>query len=112
MSVLPRYEVLFAPQPSAASCKFLTSIEMAFQHQVAETNERVMHQAERLKAEATSVAACEEQLQEIEHCVLVFMRENADPGSLSLVGIIVSALCALCRLKILQLEFSYSIIIC
>lgn len=70
---------------------------MAFQHQVAETNERVMHQAERLKAEATSVAACEEQLQEIEHCVLVFLRENADPGSLSLAGIIVSALCALCR---------------
>lgn len=96
-SVPHRYEVLFAPQPSAASCKFLTSIEMAFQHQVAESNERVMHQAERLKAEATSVAACEEQLQEIERCVLVFMRENAEPGSLSLAGIIVSALCALCR---------------
>lgn len=93
-----RYEVLFAPQPSGSSCKFLTTIEMALQHQVAETNERVMHQADRLKTEATSVAACEEQLQEIEHCVLVFLRENADPGSLSLAGIIVSALCTLCRL--------------
>lgn len=62
-----------------------------------------MHQAERLKAEATSVAVCEEQLQEIEHCVLVFLRENADPGSLSLAGIIVSALCALCRLLALLL---------
>lgn len=81
---------------------------MAFQHQVAETNERVMHQAERLKAEATSVAACEEQLQEIEHCILVFMRENADPGSLSLAGIIVSALCALCRLQLLLLWFLYA----
>lgn len=60
-----------------------------------------MHQAERLKAEATSVAACEEQLQEIERCVKVFLRENADPGSLSLAGIIVSALCALCRLLLL-----------
>lgn len=95
--VCRQYEVLFAPQPSGSSCKFLTTIEMALQHQVAETNERVMHQADRLKAEATSVAACEEQLQEIEHCVLVFLRENADPGSLSLAGIIVSALCTLCR---------------
>lgn len=100
-SIRHRYEVLFAPQPSASSCKFLTSIEMAFQHQVAETNERMMHQAERLKAEATSVAASEEQLEEIEHCILVFLRENADPGSLSLAGIIVSALCALCRLLVL-----------
>lgn len=85
---------------------------MAFQHQVAETNDRVMHQAERLKAEATSVAACEEQLQEIEHCVLVFMRENGDPGSLSLAGIIVSALCALCRLQLLLHWLFLSIFCC
>lgn len=92
-----RYEVLFAPQPSGSSCKFLSSVEMTLQHQVADTNERVMHQADRLKAEGTTLAACEEQVQEIEHCIKVFLHENAEPGSLSLAGIITSALCALCR---------------
>ncbi|XP_030266247.1 serine/threonine-protein kinase SMG1 isoform X5 [Sparus aurata] len=92
-----RYEVLFAPQPPAASCQFLSSVELTLQHQVADTNDRVMHQAERLKAEGTTAAACEEQLQEIEHCITVFHRENGEPGSLSLAGIITSALCTLCR---------------
>lgn len=72
-------------------------MELALQHQVAETNERVVHQAERLKAEGTSAAACEEQLTEIEHCITGFLRENDEQGSLSLAGIITSALCALCR---------------
>ncbi|XP_069566221.1 serine/threonine-protein kinase SMG1 isoform X2 [Brachyistius frenatus] len=92
-----QYEVLYAPQPPAASCQFLSSVELTLQHQVAETNERMMHQAERLKAEGTTVAACEEQLQEIEHCITVFLRENGEPGSLSLAAIITSALCTLCR---------------
>uniref|UniRef100_A0A3B4F021 non-specific serine/threonine protein kinase n=1 Tax=Pundamilia nyererei TaxID=303518 RepID=A0A3B4F021_9CICH len=92
-----QYELLFAPQPSAASCQFLSSVELSLQHQVADTNERVVHQAERLKAEGTTVAACEEQLQEIEHCITVFLRENGEPGSLSLAAIITSALCTLCR---------------
>ncbi|XP_032443983.1 serine/threonine-protein kinase SMG1 isoform X1 [Xiphophorus hellerii] len=92
-----QYEVLFAPQPSPASCQFLSNVELTLQHQVAETNERMMHQAERLKAEGTTVAACEEQLQEIENCIGVFLRENGEPGSLSLAAVITSALCALCR---------------
>ncbi|XP_067343536.1 serine/threonine-protein kinase SMG1 isoform X2 [Channa argus] len=92
-----QYEVLFAPQPPAASCQFLSSVELTLQHQVADANERVMHQAERLKVEGTTVAACEEQLQEIEHCITVFLRENGEPGSLSLAGIITSALCTLSR---------------
>lgn len=92
-----RYEVLFGPQPPAASCQFLSSVELTLQHQVADTNERVLHQAERLKAEGTTAAACEEQLQEIEHCITVFLRENGESGSLSLAGIITSALCTLCR---------------
>lgn len=99
LSFLHRYEVLFAPQPPAASCQFLSSVELTLQHQVADTNEHVMHQAERLKAEGTTAAACEEQLQEIEHCITVFLRENGEAGSLSLAGIITSALCTLCRLK-------------
>lgn len=66
---------------------------------MADTNDRVMHQAERLKAEGTTAAACEEQVQEIEHCITVFLHENGEQGSLSLAGIITSALCALCRLK-------------
>lgn len=94
---LYRYEVLFSPQPPSATCQFLSSVELALQHQVADTNERVMHQAERLKAEGTTAAACEEQLQEIEHCITVFLRENGEPGSHSLAGIITSALCTLCR---------------
>ncbi|TKS92475.1 Serine/threonine-protein kinase SMG1 [Collichthys lucidus] len=92
-----QYEVLFAPQPPAASCQFLSTVELTLQHQVADTNDRVMHQAERLKAEGTTAAACEEQLQEIEHCITVFLRENGETGSLSLAGIITSALCTLCR---------------
>lgn len=92
-----QYEVLFAPQPPPASCQFLSGVEVALQHQVAETNERMMHQAERLKAEGTTVTACEEQLQEIENCIAVFLRENGEPGSLSLAAVITSALCTLCR---------------
>lgn len=89
--------MLFAPQPPAATCQFLSSVELTLQHQVADANERVMHQAERLKAEGTTAAACEEQLQEIEHCITVFLRENGEQGALSLAGIISSALCTLCR---------------
>lgn len=94
---LYRYELLFAPQPPAASCQFLSSVELTLQHQVADANDRVMHQAERLKAEGTTAAACEEQLQEIDHCITVFLQENGEPGSLSLAGIITTALCTLCR---------------
>ncbi|XP_029946461.1 serine/threonine-protein kinase SMG1 isoform X1 [Salarias fasciatus] len=92
-----QYELLFAPQPPASTCRFLSNVELTLQHQVAETNERVLHQAERLKAEGTTAAACEEQLQEIEHCITGFLRENADPGSHSLAAVITSALCTLCR---------------
>ncbi|XP_068192330.1 serine/threonine-protein kinase SMG1 isoform X2 [Antennarius striatus] len=92
-----QYEVLFSPQPPAASCQFLSSVELTLQHQVGDANDRVMHQAERLKAEGTTAAVCEEQLQEIEHCTTVFLRENGEPGSLSLAGIITTALCKLCR---------------
>lgn len=77
----------------------MSNVELALQRQVADTNERVMHQAERLKAEGTTAAACEEQLKEIEHCIGVFLRENGESGSLSLAGIITSALCSLCRCK-------------
>lgn len=89
--------MLFAPQPPAATCQFLSGVELTLQHQVGDTNERVIHHAERLKTEGTTVAACEEQLQEIEHCITVFLRENGEPGSLSLAAIITSALCTLCR---------------
>ncbi|XP_047215191.1 serine/threonine-protein kinase SMG1-like [Girardinichthys multiradiatus] len=92
-----RYEVLFAPQPPPASSQFLSSVELTLQHQVAEINEQMMHQAERLKAEGTTVAACEDQLQEIENCIAVFLQENGEPGSLSLAAVITSALCTLCR---------------
>ncbi|XP_069381042.1 serine/threonine-protein kinase SMG1 isoform X1 [Paralichthys olivaceus] len=92
-----QYEVLFAPQPPAASCQFLSNVELTLQHQVADTNECVIHQAEQLKAEGTTATDCEEQLQEIEDCITVFLRENGEPGSLSLSGIITSALCTLCR---------------
>lgn len=57
----------------------------------------MMYQAERLKAEGTTTAACEEQVQEIEHCIAGFLRENGEQGSVSLAGIIASALCTLCR---------------
>ena len=93
----PSYEVLFAPQPPATSCQFLSGCELALQHQAAEANSRVMRQAERLKAEGTTTHTCEEQLQEIERCIAVFQRENTDQGSFSLAAIITSALCALMR---------------
>lgn len=96
-SSLYRYEILFAPQPSAAVCQFLSNVELTLQHQIAETNDRVMRQAERLKAEGTTAAVCEEQVQEIEHCITGFLRENGDHGSLGLAGIITSVLCTLCR---------------
>ncbi|KAM3597338.1 uncharacterized protein V6R79_003264 [Siganus canaliculatus] len=92
-----QYEVLFAAQPPAASCQFLSCVELSLQHQVAENNDRVMHQAERLKAEGTTTEACEEQLLEIEHCIKVFLHENGELGSHSLAAIITSALCNLCR---------------
>ncbi|XP_028310240.1 serine/threonine-protein kinase SMG1 isoform X2 [Gouania willdenowi] len=92
-----QYEVIFAPQPTPSSCRFLSSVEISLQHQVTDTNERVLLQAERLRAEGTTTTACEEQLQEIEHCITVFLRENDDSGSHSLAAIITSALCTLCR---------------
>lgn len=64
---------------------------------MAETNDRVMHQAERLKAEGTTVAVCEDQVQEIDHCITGFLHENREYGSLGLAGIITSLLCTLCR---------------
>ncbi|XP_028842210.1 serine/threonine-protein kinase SMG1 isoform X2 [Denticeps clupeoides] len=92
-----KYEMQFAPQPPASTCQFLSSVEIAQQHHVADTNARLLRQVERLKAEGASVLVCEEQLQEIERCIKVFLHENTDLGSYSLAGIIVSALCALTR---------------
>lgn len=87
----------FAPQPPAATCQFLSSVEMALQHHAAETNTRLLRQVERLKAEGASVPVCEEQLQEIERCIKVFLHEDAELASFSLAGIIISALCTLTR---------------
>ncbi|XP_041633863.1 serine/threonine-protein kinase SMG1 isoform X3 [Cheilinus undulatus] len=92
-----QYEVLFAPQPPVAFCQFLSTVELTLQHQLADTNECVIQQTERLKADGTTLAACEEQLHEIEHCITVFLRENAESGSLSMACIIASALITLCR---------------
>lgn len=105
---LHRYELLFAPQPPAASCQYLSGVERTLQRHVADANDHVMHQAERLKAEGTTAAACEEQLQEIEHCTTVFLRENGEQGSLSLAGIITSALCTLCRFYMFHCSFHFS----
>lgn len=91
------YEMQFAPQPPAATCQFLSSVEMALQRHAAETNTRLLRQVERLKAEGASVPVCEEQLQEIERCIKVFLHEDAELASFSLAGIIVSVLCALTR---------------
>uniref|UniRef100_A0A671RI02 Serine/threonine-protein kinase SMG1 n=1 Tax=Sinocyclocheilus anshuiensis TaxID=1608454 RepID=A0A671RI02_9TELE len=96
-TVYHQYEMQFAPHPPPATCQFLSSIEMALQHHTAETNTRLMRQVERLKAEGAGVHVCEEQLQEIERCIKVFLHEDAELGSFSLAGIIVSALCALTR---------------
>lgn len=87
----------FAPQSPASTCQFLSSVEMALQHHAAETNTRLLRQVERLKAEGASVPVCEEQLQEIERCIKVFLHEDAELASFSLAGIIISALCALTR---------------
>ncbi|XP_072549574.1 serine/threonine-protein kinase SMG1 isoform X2 [Salminus brasiliensis] len=96
-AVYHHYEMQFAPQPPASTCQFLSSVEMALQHHAAETNTRLLRQVERLKAEGASVPVCEEQLQEIERCIKVFLHEDAELASFSLAGIIVSALCALTR---------------
>ncbi|XP_069036868.1 serine/threonine-protein kinase SMG1 isoform X1 [Lepisosteus oculatus] len=96
-AIYHKYEMQFAPQPPPAVCQFLSSTDMALQHHATEVNARLLRQAERLKAEGAGVPACEEQLQEIERCIAVFLRENGELGSLSLAGIIVSALCALTR---------------
>ena len=97
LSPLPRYEALFSPQPPPATCQFVSSVELALQRQASDTNGRVLRQAERVKAEGASPQACEEQLQEIERCIGVFLRENPEQGSLSLAGVLVSALCTLSR---------------
>uniref|UniRef100_A0A8B9KFC0 non-specific serine/threonine protein kinase n=1 Tax=Astyanax mexicanus TaxID=7994 RepID=A0A8B9KFC0_ASTMX len=96
-AVYHHYEMQFAPQPPASTCQFLSSVEMALQHHAAETNTRLLRQVERLKAEGATVPVCEEQLQEIERCIKVFLHEDAELASFSLAGIIVSALCALTR---------------
>ncbi|XP_076852273.1 serine/threonine-protein kinase SMG1 [Brachyhypopomus gauderio] len=96
-AVYRHYEVQFSPQPPATSAQFLSGVEMALQHHAAETNTRLLRQVERLKAEGASVPVCEEQLQEIERCIKVFLCEDAELASFSLAGIIVSALCALTR---------------
>lgn len=101
--------MLFAPQAPSALCQFLSSVELALQHQVAEANECVMHQADRRKTEGTSAADCEEQLQEIERCITVYLRENGEQGSLSLAGIITSALCTLCRSNIFVCIFFHPV---
>ncbi|XP_047656550.1 serine/threonine-protein kinase SMG1 isoform X1 [Tachysurus fulvidraco] len=96
-AIYHHYEMQFAPQPPATTCQFLSSVELALQHHAAETNTRLMRQVERLKAEGASVPVCEEQLQEIERCIKVFLHEDAELGSFSLAGIIISALCNLTR---------------
>ncbi|XP_066497814.1 serine/threonine-protein kinase SMG1 isoform X2 [Hoplias malabaricus] len=96
-AVYHHYEIQFAPQPPATTCQFLSSVELALQHHAAETNTRLLRQVERLKAEGASVPVCEEQLQEIERCIKVFLHEDAELASFSLAGIIISALCALTR---------------
>ncbi|XP_023677609.2 serine/threonine-protein kinase SMG1 isoform X1 [Paramormyrops kingsleyae] len=96
-AIYRQYEVQFAPQPSPATCQFLSGVEMALQHHAADINARLLRHAERLKAEATSVLTCEEQLQEIERCISCFLAENGQPGGLSLAAVIVTALCALTR---------------
>ncbi|XP_018612751.2 serine/threonine-protein kinase SMG1 isoform X2 [Scleropages formosus] len=93
-AVYRKYELQFAPQQSP---HLLSGLEVALQHHAADTNARLLRQAERLKAEGAGVSVCEEQLQEIERCIGGFLRENGEPGSLSLAGIVVSALCALAR---------------
>ncbi|XP_056263705.1 serine/threonine-protein kinase SMG1 isoform X2 [Pseudoliparis swirei] len=95
--VYRQYEVLFAPRPAAAASHFLTGVESALRRQVSDANERVLRHAERLKAEGTTSLACQEQLQEIELCITLFLREHGEPGALSLAGVITSALSALCR---------------
>ncbi|MGH0130149.1 UNVERIFIED_CONTAM: hypothetical protein FKN15_041200 [Acipenser sinensis] len=92
-----KYEIQYAAQPPPSTCQFLSSTEMTLQHYAADTNSRLLRQAERLKAEGASVPVCEEQLQEIERCITVFLHENGELGSLSLAGILVSALCTLTR---------------
>ncbi|MBN3303880.1 SMG1 kinase, partial [Amia calva] len=96
-AIYRKYEMQFAPQPPATTCQFLSSMEMTLQHNAANTNSLLLQQAERLKAEGASVPVCEEQLQEIERCITVFLHENGELGSFSLAGIIVSALCNLTR---------------
>ncbi|TRY87779.1 hypothetical protein DNTS_015691 [Danionella cerebrum] len=96
-TIYHQYEAQFAPQPPPAKCQFLSSIEMALQHHAGETNGRLLRLVERLKAEGAGMSVCEEQLQEIERCIKVFLHEDAELGSFSLAGIIVSALCALTR---------------
>ncbi|XP_030645489.1 serine/threonine-protein kinase SMG1 isoform X2 [Chanos chanos] len=96
-TIYHQYEMQFAPQPPPATCQFLSNMEMALQHHAAETNTRLLRQVERLKAEGASVPVCEEQLQEIERCIKVFLHEDAELGSFSLAGIIVSALSSLTR---------------
>ncbi|KAJ3601732.1 hypothetical protein NHX12_032699 [Muraenolepis orangiensis] len=101
-NIYRHYEVLFAPQPPASSCQFLSGCELALQQQAAEVNGRVLRQAERLKAEGTTTHTCQEQLQEIERCIAAFQRENAEQGSLGLAAVITSALCALMRRNLIM----------
>ncbi|XP_036378986.1 serine/threonine-protein kinase SMG1 [Megalops cyprinoides] len=96
-AIYRKYEMQFAPQPPPATCQLLSSTELALQHHAADTNTRLLRQVERLKAEGAGAPACEEQLQEIERCISVFLRENGELGSFSLAGIIISALCTLTR---------------
>lgn len=96
-AIYHQYEIQFSPQPPPATCQFLSGVEMALQHHGADTNSRLLRQADRLKAEGAGVTACEEQLQEIERCIAAFLRENAETGAYSMAGIILSALCALTR---------------
>ncbi|MGH0124210.1 UNVERIFIED_CONTAM: hypothetical protein FKN15_024639 [Acipenser sinensis] len=92
-----KYETQYTALPPPSTCQFLSSTEMTLQHHTADTNSRLLRQAERLKAEGASVPVCEEQLQEIERCITVFLHENGELGSLSLAGILISALCTLTR---------------
>ncbi|XP_063286393.1 serine/threonine-protein kinase SMG1 isoform X2 [Pelobates fuscus] len=97
-----KYEMQYAPQPPQTVCQFISATELALQRYAADTNNRLLRQVERLKQEAVSLPACEDQLKEIERCIKVFLHENGEEGSLSLASVVISALCSLTRRNLMM----------
>ena len=60
----------YAPQPPPTVCQFITATEMTLQRYAADINSRLIRQVERLKQEAVTVPVCEDQLKEIERCII------------------------------------------